>query len=65
MEIVGDEEMRTWSEQLREAEDVWVCPEGAAAAAAADALALQRRLEGPVVLYNTGAGSKYAELLQN
>jgi threonine synthase len=63
MEIVGDEEMRRWIDRLRADEGIWVCPEGASAVAAADALARTERLEGPVVLYNTGAGSKYESLL--
>jgi threonine synthase len=63
MESVGDDDMRTWIAYLRESEDIWVCPEGAAAFAATDKLAVEGRLEGPVVLYNTGAGSKYASIV--
>jgi threonine synthase len=48
---------------LAASEGVFACPEGAATVAAADDLARAGRLEGPVVLYNTGAGSKYAAWL--
>ena len=48
---------------LAAAEGIFACPEGAATVAAAERLARAGRLEGPVVLYNTGAGSKYAEAL--
>ncbi len=41
-------------------EGVFACPEGAATLAAARRLAAEGQLEGPVLLYNTGAGSKYA-----
>jgi threonine synthase len=44
-------------------EGVFACPEGAATVAAADELARSGDLEGPVVLYNTGAGAKYAAAL--
>lgn len=45
---------------LASCEGVFACPEGAAAVAAAERLAGTGRLEGPVVVYNTGAGAKYA-----
>jgi threonine synthase len=45
---------------LASTEGVFACPEGAAAVAAAEHLAASGRLESPVVLYNTGAGAKYA-----
>jgi threonine synthase len=48
---------------LAATEGVFACPEGAATVAAADSLARAGRLEGPVVLYNTGAGAKYAAWL--
>ena len=48
---------------LASSEGVFACPEGAATVAAAGELARDGRLEGPVVLYNTGAGAKYAAAL--
>ena len=63
METVSEEEMRKWVRWMLEAEEESVCPEGAAAVAATVSLAKEGRLEGPVVIYNTGAGSKYASLL--
>ena len=48
---------------LAAAEGVFACPEGAAAFVACDELARRGDLEGPVVLYNTGAGAKYADAL--
>jgi threonine synthase len=45
---------------LASSEGVFACPEGAAAVAATERLARAGRLEGPVVVYNTGAGAKYA-----
>ena len=49
--------------ELAAAEGVLACPEGAATVAAAAALARVGRLEGPVVLYNTGTGAKYLDAL--
>lgn len=49
--------------ELASSEGVFACPEGAATVAAAADLAREGRLEGPVVLYNTGAGAKYAASL--
>jgi threonine synthase len=48
---------------LASTEGVFACPEGATAVAAAARLAAEGRLEGPAVLYNTGAGAKYADAL--
>lgn len=48
---------------LAAAEGVFACPEGATAVAAAQRLANAGELEGPVVIYNTGAGAKYADEL--
>jgi threonine synthase len=45
--------------ELATAEGVLACPEGAATVAAAATLARAGKLEGPVVLYNTGTGAKY------
>jgi threonine synthase len=44
-------------------EGLLACPEGAATLVAADRLAADGDLDGPVVLYNTGAGAKYASEL--
>ncbi|MDQ3963164.1 MAG: threonine synthase [Actinomycetota bacterium] len=44
-------------------EGILPCPEGAAALVAAQQLAADGDLQGPVVLYNTGAGAKYASEL--
>ncbi len=46
---------------LAAAEGIFACPEGATTVVAAERLAQEGRLEGPVVLYNTGAGAKYAD----
>ena len=48
---------------LATTEGVFACPEGASTVAAAGRLASRGELEGPVVLYNTGGGAKYAEAL--
>jgi threonine synthase len=45
---------------LASSEGIFACPEGAATVAAAEKLAAAGTLAGPVVLYNTGAGAKYA-----
>jgi len=45
---------------LAATEGIFACPEGAATVAAAERLAAIGELTGPVVLYNTGAGAKYA-----
>lgn len=44
-------------------EGLFACPEGAASLVAASRLAQDDDLAGPVVLYNTGAGAKYASQL--
>jgi threonine synthase len=48
---------------LASTEGVFACPEGATTVAAADRLAREGRLEGPVVLYNTGSATKYIDAL--
>lgn len=63
METVSEDDMRTWIRRLLEWEEESISPEGAAAFAAADGLAKKGALAGPVVIYNTAAGSKYAEIL--
>jgi threonine synthase len=63
MVAVPEEDIRGAVTDLATTEGVFACPEGAATVAAAERLAAQGGLEGPVVLYNTGAGAKYVELL--
>ena len=46
---------------LASTEGIFACPEGATTMVAAERLARAGDLEGPVVLYNTGAGAKYAD----
>lgn len=48
---------------LASTEGVLACPEGGSAFAGANELAARGELEGPVVLYNTGSGAKYADAL--
>ena len=48
---------------LASSEGIFACPEGASTVAAAGVLADRGELEGPVVLYNTGGGAKYADAL--
>ncbi|MDQ4065654.1 MAG: threonine synthase [Actinomycetota bacterium] len=45
---------------LASSEGIFACPEGAATLVALERLAAEGDIEGPVVLYNTGAGAKYA-----
>lgn len=45
---------------LASSEGLFACPEGAATLVALEHLAAEGDIEGPVVLYNTGAGAKYA-----
>jgi threonine synthase len=61
MVAVSEEAIVEAARDLASSEGIFACPEGAATVAAAAALANERQLEGPVVLYNTGAGAKYAE----
>ena len=50
---------------LASSEGIFACPEGAATFLAAEQLAREAALKEPVVVYNTGAGSKYAAFLAN
>jgi threonine synthase len=60
---VDDEDIVAALADLAHTEGIFACPEGAAAVAGATALAAAGELEGPAVVYNTGAGAKYtAEL---
>lgn len=63
MVAVGESDIVGAVRTLASSEGVYACPEGAAAVAAADELAAQGRLEGPVVIYNTGTGAKYTDAL--
>jgi threonine synthase len=58
---VTDEEMRAAEREIGQAEGLFVCPEGAAAWAAARNLADAGRLDrgSRIVLFNTGTGFKY------
>jgi threonine synthase len=48
---------------LASSEGIFACPEGAATFLGAEYLAREAALVEPVVVYNTGAGSKYAAYL--
>lgn len=63
MLAVPDRDLRLAIRTLAASEGVFACPEGAATVAAADRLARAGKLEGPVVLYNTGSGIKYVDVL--
>ncbi|MGH2749063.1 MAG: threonine synthase [Actinomycetota bacterium] len=63
MVAVTEDEIVAAVRDLASTEGIFACPEGAATVAAADRLASVGELAGPVVLYNTGAGAKYADLL--
>ena len=60
---VTDDAMVASMRELASSEGIFACPEGAAAVAATARLAGERALEGPVVIYNTGAGTKYLDEL--
>jgi threonine synthase len=57
---VSEDEIRRATSVLASSEGIWACPEGACAVAAAERLADAGGLEPPVVVYNSGAGAKYA-----
>jgi threonine synthase len=61
MQAVAERDIVDAAKDLATAEGIFACPEGAATVAAAASLAGRGELEGPVVVYNTGAGAKYAE----
>ncbi|MGH2821266.1 MAG: threonine synthase, partial [Actinomycetota bacterium] len=61
MLAIGEEDIVAAVHDLAATEGVFACPEGAAAVAGAEALAAAGELEGPVVVYNTGAGTKYVD----
>jgi threonine synthase len=60
MIAVDEDEIATGVRDLASSEGIWACPEGATTVAAGQFLAAAGALEGPVLLYNTGAGAKYA-----
>jgi threonine synthase len=62
---VADEEMAQAQHQLAASEGVFACPEGAATVAALQRLRQQGWIQAHerVVLFNTGSGLKYADLL--
>ena len=63
MLAVAERDLRLSVRHLAATEGIFACPEGAATVAAADRLARNGELEGPVVLYNTGSGIKYVDVL--
>ena len=63
MHAVSDETIRAAVADLASTEGVFACPEGAATVPVAEKLAHEGELEGPVVLYNTGSGTKYVDVL--
>ncbi len=62
MMAVSEDEIVAAVRDLAATEGVFACPEGAATVAAAGRLAAAGDLAGPVVLYNTGSGTKYLDL---
>jgi threonine synthase len=62
---VSDEQMVQAQRQLATCEGVFACPEGAATLAALQSLCQQGWIQAHerVVLFNTGSGLKYADLL--
>jgi threonine synthase len=63
MVAIDEEDIRSAMRDLASSEGIFACPEGATTVAAAERLAQQGRLEGPVVLYNTGSAAKYTDVL--
>jgi threonine synthase len=64
---VSDEQMTQAQRQLATSEGVFACPEGAATVAAVQNLCRQGWIQPHerVVVFNTGSGLKYAELLHD
>jgi threonine synthase len=62
---VSDEQMAQAQHQLAASEGVFACPEGAATVAALQSLCQKGWIQAHerVVLFNTGSGLKYGELL--
>jgi threonine synthase len=63
VEAVAEQDIVATLRDLAATEGLFTCPEGATAVAAADRLARDGKLEGPVVLYSTGSGTKYTAAL--
>ena len=63
MIAVDEDEIVGAMGDLASSEGLLACPEGAAAVAAGYRLAAAGALEGPAVVYNTGAGVKYPDVL--
>lgn len=63
MHAVSEDTIRAAVSDLASTEGVFACPEGAATVPVAERLAREGALEGPVVLYNTGSGTKYVDVL--
>ena len=63
MIAVPDDDIVAGVHELASTEGVFACPEGAASVVAARRLGERGGLDGPVVLYNTGSGTKYLDLL--
>lgn len=63
MHAVSEETIRAAVGDLASTEGVFACPEGAATLPVAERLAHEGKLEGPAVLYNTGSGTKYVDVL--
>jgi threonine synthase len=64
MQAASEKDIRAAIGDLASTEGIFACPEGAASLVAAERLARSGDLREPVVLYNTGAGAKYLELLK-
>jgi threonine synthase len=63
MVAIDEDDIRSAMRDLASSEGIFACPEGATTVAAAELLAKQGRLEGPVMLYNTGSAAKYTDVL--
>lgn len=63
MVAVSDEAIVDALQDVASCEGILMCPEGAATVAGLESLAARYTLEGPVVLYNTGAAGKYLDVL--
>ena len=63
MVAVPEDEIVGAVRDLASTEGIFACPEGAATVLGAEYLAREAALREPVVVYNTGAGSKYAVFL--
>ena len=64
---VTDDEIRWYMKQVATLEGMFICPEGAATAAALSKLLAGQELspDDNILLLNTGAGVKYLEMLES